>query len=588
MMKISQLLDTGSGSSSPAPVRKYVASAGDEGAPLSPPALKSPTNPATAPPSFTLPSSSCSSSHVVAHPSSSSQYSSQVASQNQSQHNRQYSHMMHHRVHAYHVVLVPAATCSCGHPTCGHIHTPSSYAQYPRNIRTTGPPPISGASSFLLPSPAGSENSDICNSLDTLADLALVGPATQQGRRPSVGGFPQFVAGLTIPPPHNSNGGSLMAPRHILMRNRQHRQQTSVHPFHTQNYQPHYREDTVYLPNNEDGYEDKDSVMRHGTKRKTSDSSVNTGSSGPGYEPYYPIDESLPASNYPPPSAAQTSHHATALSQQPNNISSRRNSLAALSAADPERRYICPHYGQPKAKRWKYSDLSRMSMDPDDLICHARFRRRQEMERHIMSVHGSEEDKAWVCPGPPGGVGPCGRRYARADALRKHLVSSRSRSVVDGCSYGLREDEIVSMTQRFTPTLAALPMSFNTSDGLYACFGLAVWYAPRTPNDDGVLLKRTNGRRAQDPLARPTPLPDPSQHICTNRTSLSRMHAVSMPDSDGGSSGASVAVRRSSVSERTGASGGSGIASFAIELDDSDASVFFEPAQCISGTEEFD
>ncbi|KAJ3401577.1 hypothetical protein HDU80_005912 [Chytriomyces hyalinus] len=112
-----------------------------------------------------------------------------------------------------------------------------------------------------------------------------------------------------------------------------------------------------------------------------------------------------------------------------------------------ERRHVCPHYGQPKAKHPKYGDHGRKTVDQDDLICYAKFRRRQEMERHLASVHGSEEDKGWVCPGPVSGKG-CGKRYARADALRKHLVSSRSRNVADGCSYGLTEDDIVSMVRR--------------------------------------------------------------------------------------------------------------------------------------------
>ncbi|KAJ3285127.1 hypothetical protein HDU79_007573 [Rhizoclosmatium sp. JEL0117] len=120
---------------------------------------------------------------------------------------------------------------------------------------------------------------------------------------------------------------------------------------------------------------------------------------------------------------------------------------------DPEKKYICPYYGHLKQKRaarpaFYFSMLDQSgngTADSEDSVCTARFKRKQEMERHVLSVHGREEEKAWVCPGPVNGV-ECGKRYARADALRKHLESAKCK-VEGGCSFGLSESEIAAVVR---------------------------------------------------------------------------------------------------------------------------------------------
>ncbi|KAJ3345986.1 hypothetical protein HDU83_003520 [Entophlyctis luteolus] len=120
------------------------------------------------------------------------------------------------------------------------------------------------------------------------------------------------------------------------------------------------------------------------------------------------------------------------------------------------RNYPCPYYGQPKPiKRIKSAFNSPRSFPINnpyqdntekEFLCFAKFRRRQEMDRHVLSVHCSEEEKAWKCPATCHGR-PCERRYARADALRKHLDSAKSRNVPGGCSFGLTNEEIVAMVK---------------------------------------------------------------------------------------------------------------------------------------------
>ncbi|KAJ3229253.1 hypothetical protein HDU81_005518 [Chytriomyces hyalinus] len=317
----------------------------------------------------------------------------------------------------------------------------------PHHVTTFNP-----LSRHLLPSPAGSERSDTNCNLDTLAELALVGPAVSKPSKPSVtSGAPH------IPNSNPQNQFSTSKTTQSLQFRQQPHQQVQ---FCQQTYrqgqpQNYYRtpqqqdsnwitpkdillapiissnrkSSTASIGGNLSDCEDDDRNTNNQTKkRKTSDSSFISAPSPSTstYEPYTistarPLRESA-SSVLPSPTEAPT-------------------------AKDLERRYVCPHYGQPKAKHSKYGDHGRITADQDDLICYAKFRRRQEMERHLASVHGSEEDKGWVCPGPVGGKG-CGKRYARADALRKHLVSSRSRNVADGCSYGLSEDDIVSMVRR--------------------------------------------------------------------------------------------------------------------------------------------
>ncbi|KAI8619467.1 hypothetical protein BC830DRAFT_1165333 [Chytriomyces sp. MP71] len=332
----------------------------------------------------------------------------------------------------------PASWCGESVYKYYSAHKHSQYpqgSQYLQGIRTTEQ--IRAATSHFIPSP----HTDTSYSLNNLANLTFFGPAERQMLTPSTRSHLQIVGGST-----HHNGGMLIAPRHIFVHNTKlHRQQ--------------YAQTSLHLG---------DSVACH-----------------VGFEPPHPIEHSCPTSHCFSPSTSQVPDHTMALKQYISITASCRNNLADLIAADPDRRYICPMYGQPKAKRWKYGNLSYIygnvsyiGMDADDLTCRARFRRRQEMERHIMSVHGSEEDKVWVCPGAPGGSGPCGRRF-------------------------------------------------------------------------------------------------------------SRVPAVFMSNSDGGSSSANGAQRRSSICLRMGASGGSGMASFAFDLDDRDGSLFFEAAQCISDAREY-
>ncbi|KAI8830411.1 hypothetical protein BJ741DRAFT_620031 [Chytriomyces cf. hyalinus JEL632] len=374
-------------------------------------------------------------------------------------HLSQMTHITHltHVPMGYQLMLVPTEAFNQLHSnkaTTSNISNPRSAPSnshvcfaVPHHVTTFNP-----LSRHLLPSPAGSESSDTNCNLDTLADLALVGPAVDKAAKKGVtkrNGAPQKsnrrnqVQGFNATHLHEN---SRQQARHQPQSQQQPQPQQHACP----QSQPQSSSDSnlitpkdIFLaPTNssrrrsiasnqeEQSNCDEDPPANESSKkRKTSDSSIIS---------------------VPPLSNS---------SRRPHAISTTEESLQDLGSGvlpspteaptskELERRYVCPHYGQPKAKRLKYGDLSRGMPDPEDLICHAKFRRRQEMERHLASVHGSEEDKGWVCPGPVGGKG-CGKRYARADALRKHLVSSRSRNLADGCSYGLNEDGIVAMVKR--------------------------------------------------------------------------------------------------------------------------------------------
>ncbi|KAJ3084451.1 hypothetical protein HK100_009293 [Physocladia obscura] len=200
-------------------------------------------------------------------------------------------------------------------------------------------------------------------------------------------------------------------------------------------------------------------------------------------------DESFSLNNSAGPSTADV-----------NNSFRQKSHKTAPNQSPDTKKYICPFYGQAKIKRSKFPGgslqnspnafrnnasnspnafavnsspansftnlpaamdslqnsppnpflLESPSLNPDsstgDNICYSKFRRRQEMERHILSVHTNESEKGWVCPGPPNRE--CGKRYARADALRKHLDSAKCRFVQEGCSFGLSESQIVAMVKR--------------------------------------------------------------------------------------------------------------------------------------------
>ncbi|KAJ3398128.1 hypothetical protein HDU80_009240 [Chytriomyces hyalinus] len=366
-------------------------------------------------------------------------------------HPSQMTHITHltHVPVGYQLMLVPINQLHLNKATTSNISNARSVPSnshvcfaVPHHVTNFNP-----LSRHLLPSPAGSESSDTNCNLDTLADLALVGPAVDKAKKGVTkrNGAPQKsnrrnqVQGVNATHPHENSRQQAQQQPH--QQQQQHACPQSQ-PQSSSDSNLITPKDIFQAPTNssrrssiasnqeeQSNCDEDHSANESSKKRKSSESSIIS---------------------VPPLSNSSRRPHAISTSEESlQNLGSGvlPSPTEAPTSKELERRYVCPHYGQPKAKRLKYGDLSRGMADTEDLICHAKFRRRQEMERHLASVHGSEEDKGWVCPGPEGGKG-CGKRYARADALRKHLVSSRSRNLADGCSYGLNEDDIVAMVKR--------------------------------------------------------------------------------------------------------------------------------------------
>ncbi|TPX72498.1 hypothetical protein CcCBS67573_g05824 [Chytriomyces confervae] len=354
----------------------------------------------------------------------------------------------------YQLMLVPTETLSRWHSNTANGSSrfnawsvpSSSPVVYPVGHHITAFNPLSR---HLLPSPAGSESSDTNCNLDTLAELALVGPAVSKVSKTHVqNGAPHI---------ENSNPQNLLGRsktthalqyRQELQQQVHFYQQTSVQG-QSQNYYRTPQEqswitpkDILLAPIDSNRKSSADSFRRNLSDRDCDEGTTNKPS-----KKRKSSDSSFISAPSPSTSSYEPHSITTMGPLQASTSSLLPSPTEVPTGKELERRHVCPHYGQPKAKHPKYGDHGRKTVDQDDLICYAKFRRRQEMERHLASVHGSEEDKGWVCPGPVSGKG-CGKRYARADALRKHLVSSRSRNVADGCSYGLTEDDIVSMVRR--------------------------------------------------------------------------------------------------------------------------------------------
>ncbi|KAI9338845.1 hypothetical protein BDR26DRAFT_862873 [Obelidium mucronatum] len=120
------------------------------------------------------------------------------------------------------------------------------------------------------------------------------------------------------------------------------------------------------------------------------------------------------------------------------SIGSKSSRKQHLEQNAPDRPHQCIYFG---LNREECNDAKGTVKE----VCFARFRRRQEMLRHCRSVHGTVGDRLWVCPGSA--KVPCGRRFARADALRRHLESIRCRDEVDGCSFGLTEEDVTRVVR---------------------------------------------------------------------------------------------------------------------------------------------
>ncbi|ORY36651.1 hypothetical protein BCR33DRAFT_721869 [Rhizoclosmatium globosum] len=284
----------------------------------------------------------------------------------------------------FHLVLVPcsASGCQCGN----HHHRPVVSA-----VQT---PPIIPSSTFTSPAmiPQYHQRSA---SLSTLAETALSPTTLSQHQQISAN--------------HNTELQRLTFDKIVRQ------SQNESHQLHTPQSEFYESDGTS-------------NIQQSGKRRGSSDASFTM---------------PPPAPQAPRPTSASSTHNTTTF-----RINTSTTALATAAETSTQgssdRKYPCPFYGQPKTRKSRTGNVE-TSPTPfaHDEICQARFRRRQEMERHVLSVHGSEQDKGWVCP-----VRTCGKRYARADALRKHLDSAKSRGNVGGCSFGLSEIEIVGMVKR--------------------------------------------------------------------------------------------------------------------------------------------
>ncbi|KAJ3287148.1 hypothetical protein HDU79_005948 [Rhizoclosmatium sp. JEL0117] len=148
-----------------------------------------------------------------------------------------------------------------------------------------------------------------------------------------------------------------------------------------------------------------------------------------------PSTPDLEAGQSPPPPPNIYNHVLTVPPvHQRGDIGRGSRAKAHLEVDAPGRPHHCIYHGLSREEALEIHGVVMKE------VCYARFRRRQEMLRHVRSVHGGAGDKVWVCPG--GERGLCNRRFARADALRRHLESIRCREEKDGCSYGMSDEEI--------------------------------------------------------------------------------------------------------------------------------------------------
>ncbi|KAJ3125665.1 hypothetical protein HK098_008325 [Nowakowskiella sp. JEL0407] len=134
------------------------------------------------------------------------------------------------------------------------------------------------------------------------------------------------------------------------------------------------------------------------------------------------------------PNDSGSTSSASVYSDSAENKSRRGSAIRKKKIAPPaEKIFKCTHPGCNEGFTRRQNLKSHMGRHTgvrdfacSEAGCESTFRRHQELLRHVRSVHAPKELRPFSCP-----IG-CGKKFARADALKRHLESAKSR--LGGCA----------------------------------------------------------------------------------------------------------------------------------------------------------